>query len=156
MSGGSGNDTLNGGKGNDTLIGGLGNDVFVYASGQGNDVIKDYTAGQDRIKLTSGSITSSSVKGSDVILNIGSGSITLKNAKGKEITVTDSSNNTTTEVYATSKSFIEEPWFFDSDLTSILNVTSESVITCQELTSSAEELTRNQVPILTAKAEHSF
>ena len=126
LNGGSGNDTLIGGKGDDTLIGGVGKDVFVYADGDGNDIIKDYAAGQDKIKLTSGSIDSSSVKGSDVILKIGSGSITLKNANGKEITVTDSSNDTTTQVYTNSKNFIEDSWFLEditpsSDLTSILD-----------------------------------
>lgn len=135
LSGGSGNDTLIGGKGDDTLIGGLGKDVFVYADGDGNDVIKDYTAGQDKIKLTSGSIESSSVKGSDVVFKIGSGSITLKNAKGKEITITDSSNNTTTEVYTTSKNFIENPWFLEgiesivktSELSSIIDSSSNVI-----------------------------
>ncbi|KJH88374.1 hypothetical protein UG46_01705, partial [Pseudomonas fluorescens] len=51
--GGSGSDTLIGGKGNDTLIGGLGGDTFVWKSGDtGNDVIKDFKAGDgDRIDL---------------------------------------------------------------------------------------------------------
>ena len=146
LSGGSGNDTLIGGKDDDTLIGGLGRDVFIYANGDGNDVIKDYTADQDRIKLTSGSIESSSINGSDVILNIGSGSITLKNAKDKEITITDSSNNTTTEVYTNFKNFIEEPCFLEdfvsySDLTSILDIKSfdsDSSINRQWCTNSDE------------------
>ncbi|MBR1730293.1 MAG: hypothetical protein IJ728_12315 [Selenomonadaceae bacterium] len=98
--GGSKDDTLLGGKGNDTLTGGKGKDVFIYANGEGNDLITDYTPGQDKIKLTSGSITKSSIKGSDVILTIGNGSIiTVKNAKGKVITVTDSANKTTSKVY---------------------------------------------------------
>ncbi|WP_136620092.1 MULTISPECIES: calcium-binding protein [Mesorhizobium] len=36
-----GDDTLEGGTGNDKLNGGAGNDAFVYASGDGNDVIED-------------------------------------------------------------------------------------------------------------------
>ena len=97
--GGNAADTLNGGKGNDNLKGGNGKDVFVYANGDGNDVITDYTANYDKIKLTSGSITSSSLSGNDVILKIGTGSIKLKNAKNKNITVTDSNGNTTTKIY---------------------------------------------------------
>ncbi|WP_457968691.1 retention module-containing protein [Pseudomonas sp. R4-84] len=51
--GGSGADTLIGGTGNDTLIGGLGGDTFVWKAGDtGNDVIKDFKAGDgDRIDL---------------------------------------------------------------------------------------------------------
>ena len=131
ISGGADADTLIGGKGNDTLIGGTGADTFIYASGDGNDVIKDYTAGQDKIKLTSGTITNSSIKGSDVMLKIGSGSLTLKNAKGKAITITDANNKTTTKVYSnTTSKFNDSEWWFledtedysaTSDLTSILN-----------------------------------
>ena len=99
LNGGNGADTLEGGKGNDTLTGGIGKDVFVYASGDGNDVITDYTAGQDSISITGGSIINSSIKGNDVILNIGSGSITVKNGKDKSITVVDSTGKSTSKPY---------------------------------------------------------
>nr|WP_218192063.1 immunoglobulin-like domain-containing protein [Pseudomonas sp. Irchel 3E20] len=51
--GGTGNDTLIGGQGNDILIGGSGADTFVWRAGDtGNDVIKDFKAGEgDRIDL---------------------------------------------------------------------------------------------------------
>ena len=114
--GDNGADTLNGGKGNDTLTGGNGNDVFVYTNGDGNDIIADYTAKQDKIKLTSGTISSSSLKGSDVILKIDSGSITIKNGKNKSITVVDSKNKSTSKVYGTSsKNYIEKLWFENDD-----------------------------------------
>lgn len=87
LSGGKGNDTLFGGKGNDILIGGAGKDVFCYADGDGKDTIKDYTAGEDKIRITDGTIKSYRVSGSDVILNVGSGGMTLKNAKSKKITI---------------------------------------------------------------------
>ena len=125
VSGGAGNDklfgdasadTLNGGKGNDTLTGGNGNDVFVYANGDGNDVITDYTAKQDKIRLTSGSISSSSLKGSDVVLKIGSGSITVKSGKNKSITVVDSKGKSTSKVYgSSSKNYVEKLWFESDD-----------------------------------------
>ncbi|WP_415403522.1 Hint domain-containing protein [Tateyamaria sp. SN3-11] len=38
-------DTLTGGTGNDTLTGGAGDDVFVYNTGDGDDVITDFNAG---------------------------------------------------------------------------------------------------------------
>jgi len=40
--------------GNDSLIGGSGNDIFVLNSGQGFDVIADFTGGQDLIGLRGG------------------------------------------------------------------------------------------------------
>ena len=97
IKGGKGADTISGGAGNDTLTGGNGADVFVYSSG--NDLITDYVAGQDKIKLTSGSITGSSLSGSNVVLKTSGGSITVRNGKDKNITVIDSSGKETTQTY---------------------------------------------------------
>ena len=94
--GGSGNDTLDGAKGNDTLTGGAGEDVFVYSNGEGNDVIADYVAGEDVIKISSGTITSYAVKSSDLVLKVGSGSIKVKGAKAAAVTVIDADSVTTT------------------------------------------------------------
>ena len=102
--GGSGDDTFYGNGGNDTLKGGNGKDVFVYSSGDGNDIITDYTTGQDKIKLESGSITTSSLSGNDVVLKIGSGSIKVKNGKDKKITVIDKNGKSTTKVYGSTTS----------------------------------------------------
>lgn len=49
---GSGNDIVNGGEGDDILIGGSGFDSFVFAPGDGEDVIKDFRRDQDVIDLT--------------------------------------------------------------------------------------------------------
>ena len=58
LDGGLGNDLLNGGKGNDRLIGGLGNDLlkggsgrdtFTFAGDFGNDIIKGFRPGTDKI-----------------------------------------------------------------------------------------------------------
>lgn len=54
LRGGEGHDTLDGGKGNDTLDGGKGADVFKLASGEGEDLILDYTDGIDKFSLGSG------------------------------------------------------------------------------------------------------
>ena len=93
IDGGKGNDSISGGKGNDTLTGGIGNDIFIYSKGDGNDVITDYVAGEDKIKIVSGSVTGYSVKNSDAILKIGSGAITLKNAGSNAISVLDEDDN---------------------------------------------------------------
>ena len=57
--GGAGDDTLMGGKGADTLTGGAGADHFVYTattestvSANGQDLITDFTSGQDKIDLS--------------------------------------------------------------------------------------------------------
>ncbi len=96
LDGGTGNDCLRGGTGADTLVGGTGNDTFLYASGDGKDIIKDYEAGKDVIKLTKGTITGKKAKGKDVILTVGTGSMTLKNAVGKKITLIDAEGKKST------------------------------------------------------------
>uniref|UniRef100_UPI0035CA46D5 cadherin-like domain-containing protein n=1 Tax=uncultured Nostoc sp. TaxID=340711 RepID=UPI0035CA46D5 len=61
--GGNGKDTLNGGNGNDLLCGGLGSDIlsggngkdkFVFAAGEGTDIITDFCKCNDLIGLSSG------------------------------------------------------------------------------------------------------
>ena len=51
LSGGLGDDILIGGEGNDTLSGGSGADKFVFAVGDGLDVITDFNASEDTIEL---------------------------------------------------------------------------------------------------------
>lgn len=52
LHGHAGHDTLSGGPGEDTLFGGAGNDVFVFAPGHGDDLIRDFGRGDDRIDLS--------------------------------------------------------------------------------------------------------
>lgn len=51
LDGGPGNDTLIGGPANDTLTGGDGEDLFVFAAGQGENLITDFFDGVDRLLL---------------------------------------------------------------------------------------------------------
>ena len=113
--------TIYGGKGNDTLTGGSGNDVFVYANGSGKDTITDYTAGKDKIKITGAKISKTSVRGSDVILNIGSGSINIKNGKGKKLSIYNNATNLTTTVIGGSSSSISS-----GSTSTILTVTNST------------------------------
>ena len=101
IKGGKGADTLNGGTGNDTLTGGTGNDVFIYEGG--NDVITDYKVGEDKIKISA--ITSSTVKGSDVILTTSNGTLTVKATKDKAITFVDDNGATTEKIFFANYSY---------------------------------------------------
>lgn len=111
LSGGSGNDTLEGGDGNDQLSGGVGDDTFIggagddvikdspggdivennagtdtilYARGDGNDRIINYssTGNSDRLVLQginpADVFLSLSANGQDIIVNVPDGSVTLQ------------------------------------------------------------------------------
>ena len=73
--------TLIGGSGNDELTGGKGKDYFVYNGG--DDLITDYTAGQDIIKLDGVSIQSAAYTGeleTDLVLTTDKGTLMIENA----------------------------------------------------------------------------
>lgn len=93
ISGGGKAETIYGEAGNDKILGGAG---FVYGSGDGKDVITDYTAGQDKIKLASGSIT-------------------VQNGKGKKITIVDAAGKTSTKTYSGAVSGRSALWFMEGD-----------------------------------------
>ncbi|MBR1580268.1 MAG: hypothetical protein IJ668_07200 [Selenomonadaceae bacterium] len=99
--------TLNTAGGHDTLIASNGSEVFLYAAGDGNDTINNFNTSADRIRISSGNITSSSISGNDVIFTIGDGSIRIRNAKDKEITITNAAGWTTSRVYET-EDFVDD------------------------------------------------
>ncbi|MGH1413597.1 MAG: calcium-binding protein [Pelagimonas sp.] len=57
LSGDDGHDTVAGGTGNDTLLGGAGNDTFTFYAQPGNDVIRDFTVGEDQIQILEHNLT---------------------------------------------------------------------------------------------------
>ena len=78
--GGAGDDSLDGGAGNDVLFGEAGADVFSFRRGTGGDVIGDFTAGADRIRLEGLGFANVaqvqaavSVVGGDSAINLGQG-----------------------------------------------------------------------------------
>ena len=94
MDGGEGNDQLNGnqgddrligGAGNDTLIGGSGNDAFVFGNNFGSDTVRDFSAGNDKIDLSTNAslnsyadvLSSSFEFGGNTVIADGSSSIQL-------------------------------------------------------------------------------
>ena len=101
--GGDGNDiisvvgaanTVIGGNGNDTMIGSRYTDIFLYADGDGDDIILNY-GDSDRINIVHGEMTGASVDGNDFILFVGDGSMTIKDAIDKQIKLTDHYMNIT-------------------------------------------------------------
>ena len=92
INGGAGNDTLYGGAGSDKLTGGAGSDTFVYANGGGTDTITDYTAGQDTLQISGGSIGKTALANSnkDLLFTVGSGTVTLTDAATKAVSLKDS------------------------------------------------------------------
>src|SRR4029077_17541649 len=80
-------DTLIPGSGNDTLLGGSGSDTYIYASADGNDVIRDVgsSANTDTLLLSDVNLLGVSLSRPD-----GSNDLLVTiNATGKVITVKD-------------------------------------------------------------------
>ena len=102
--------TVAGGKGNDILTSSGKKNIFVYASGDGNDVIADFSA-TDKIKITNGTAKVSK-SGSDVLVTVGDGSIKLKDAAGQKISVIDSAGK---ETVHDTKASAEVAWFLEDD-----------------------------------------
>ncbi len=78
--GGAGNDSLWGGKGNDSLWGNSGADTFIYANGDGKDMIFGFENG-DMLKITGNFSTSYNKSKKEIYFKVGStaNAITLKN-----------------------------------------------------------------------------
>jgi Ca2+-binding RTX toxin-like protein len=81
----SDSDTLNGGTGNDFLSGGMSSDLYLFATGDGQDVISDSGFGFDTIQFTDGVITAADV----LLARLGNSlEITLRNGS-EQITVSN-------------------------------------------------------------------
>ncbi|HVV93027.1 MAG TPA: calcium-binding protein [Hyphomicrobiales bacterium] len=87
--GGFGDDTISGGKGDDTLSGGAGANVFVFAKGDGKDVVTDFQDNADnRIDLRAFHFASAD----DVIqhhLSMQDGAVTIDLGGGQTVTLAD-------------------------------------------------------------------
>ena len=103
--------TVNTGKGDDYVYLGGSSHTFIYATGDGNDVIADFTQAGDKLKITKGTVTSvetvDTLTGNgtkDVLVKVDGtkGSIRLKGAGGRQITILDAKDNST--IYTTTSS----------------------------------------------------
>ena len=70
-----GDDTIQGGTGNDLLYGGSGEDTFVFKAGHGDDVIGDFTDGEDTIAIDIAGLTG--------VTNFGD--LTIRNEDGSAV-----------------------------------------------------------------------
>ncbi len=152
--GGAGVDTLYGGAGNDSLKGGAGKDVFLYKSGDGKDIIADYTSGQDKLRIEAD--YTATVSGDNIVFKVGSGSITLENVftyNNKDtvkVTVVDANGKSKTESFtkedtSTSKTLdlFEDNNFITDDDTSLDSIT-ESKYSVTQIQENKDELTQAQ------------
>jgi hypothetical protein len=98
LKGNRGENRLSGLSGDDCLTGGKGADTFVYATGDGADIIKDFQNGSDRLDLGGWSKITSfadlmahhlTVTGDDLIVHAGSGTLTLLQTEKAELDATD-------------------------------------------------------------------
>ena len=138
-------DSINGSTGKDTLFGGAGNDTFSYKSGDGNDLILDYTADEDKIHITSGTISSVSVSGDNVIFTVGKGKITVKGGKGQDITITDAKGKDS--IYNSDGVSDEQPYSINAAGTAIelLETYTESTFNVADVSSKIKTIVASAV-----------
>ena len=91
------NITVTGGKGDDTITSSGKGNVFAYSTGDGDDVIADFST-NDKLKISKGT-PDISVEGNDVIVKVGNGSITLEDVACQDITILDAKNKS--KIYST-------------------------------------------------------
>lgn len=96
LDGGNGKDVLIGGTGNDTLTGGAAADIFEFRAGDGEDVITDFVAGEDTIRLDTAlavdfaAVQQSAQKiGADLVLRLGQADVVIENTVLTDLTMND-------------------------------------------------------------------
>ena len=78
LSGNAADNMLNGGEGDDVLNGGAGQDIFVFEAGFDDDVIQDFTIGEDRLFFSDIDQGTAVLVGQNTVITVlGEGSITL-------------------------------------------------------------------------------
>ena len=103
--------SITGGAGNDSITSSGKNNIFVYASGDGNDIIADFSF-NDKIKITKGT-AKITTDGSDVLVTVGKGSIKLTDAAGQNISVINSKGKE--ETYSTVAAPFGNDYWFDEN-----------------------------------------
>lgn len=103
--------SINAGNGDDyvDLLGSAGGNTFYYATGNGNDVIANFSA-NDAIKITKGTpeVTKDS---NDVVIKVGTGSIKLKNYSDESVTINGTAYTLVAEETADDNSLLRDDNF---------------------------------------------
>lgn len=98
LTGRAGEDLLSGGKGRDILSGGSDTDTFVFKTGFGQDIVKDFVSGQDHIDLSGAGKISSfndllqnhiTVSGDDLVIHNGNDTLTLRDVEKADLNMSD-------------------------------------------------------------------
>ena len=98
LDGNEGIDFLRGGKGNDLLIGGTGTDFFAFKTGDGHDVIQDFSVGLEQIDISGWKAIKDfddlmahhlHKDGADLVITAGSDSLRLEDFKLGDLEATD-------------------------------------------------------------------
>ena len=89
--------------------------MFVYATGDGNDVIADFTPSKDKVKVTSGKSVSVKGDGNDVLITVDSGTIKLEGAAGQTISVIVKNTEKEFPTKAASADLLDSDNFLTSD-----------------------------------------
>lgn len=92
LNGGTGNDVLVGGRDNDQLRGGADADRFVFAAGDGADVVKDFVPGEDVLDFTdvgANPAVQVSQTGANAIVSVGDVRVTLEGVNSTQLTARD-------------------------------------------------------------------
>ncbi len=92
-----GDDILEGRGGDDILTGGSGADQFIFSDGFGDDIIRDFEAGQDRLDFSNLSdftdaadvLASATQLGNSVVIQAGDNSVTLQGVELSELNEND-------------------------------------------------------------------
>ena len=112
ISGGTGNDTIY----IDTYSGVIDKpSVIQYATGDGKDVIQNYSPEAAIIHITSGTlkkVASNKKSPQDLVFTVGNGSVTIKDGVGKKVALMDADGNLSTRTYGATLATV-----FDSDVT---------------------------------------
>lgn len=93
LSGNAGDDTLQGNRGDDVLEGGDGADTFSFKRNDGDDIILDFTDGEDRIEIRNGADSLGDLgivaAGANVIISLKGTTIQVNNATVDQFDETD-------------------------------------------------------------------
>lgn len=119
---GRGSDTIVSGKGNETITlhtgGSAENNLFLYNSGNGNDVITDFSSGKDVVAFYGkGKLSGYTTSGNDLVLKSGKNTITLKSMIGKAVDIRNAKGVTSKNIYGSTMKDAKNTFTYAENIT---------------------------------------